>query len=53
MSSYESFCMRFYETDDPRIKTYKNILSEVEDTFEAIMPLYKAMTFRIPVSQRL
>lgn len=53
MSGYESFCMRFYETDDPRIKTYKNILSEVEDTFEAIMPLYKAMTFRIPVSQRL
>ena len=53
MTGYESFCMRFYETDDVRIKTYKNILKEVEETFDAIMPLYTAMTYRIPVGQRI
>lgn len=53
MLGYESFCMRYYETDDPRIKTYKNILHEVYTTFDAIMPIYQAMTFRIPVGQRL
>lgn len=52
MAGFESFCMRHYETHDLRIKTYKNILNEVYKTFEAILPLYKAMTFRIPVNQR-
>ncbi|MFB7159530.1 phospholipase D family protein [Lysinibacillus sp. NPDC056232] len=53
MLGYESFCMRYYETDDPHIKTYKNISHEVSTIFDAIMPLYQAMTFRIPVEQRL
>lgn len=53
MLGYESFCMRFYETNDLRIKTYKTILQEIENTFETMLPLYKAMTYRIPLGQRI
>lgn len=52
MDGFESFCMRHYDTDNLRIKTENNILNEVYETFEAILPLYKAMTYRIPVDQR-
>ncbi|WP_342598780.1 phospholipase D family protein [Psychrobacillus sp. FSL H8-0483] len=52
MDGFESFCMRHYDVDDERIKTERNIINEVYETFEAILPLYKAMTFRIPVDVR-
>lgn len=52
MDGFESFCMRHYDTDDLRIKTENKILSEVYITFEAILPLYKVMTYRVPVDQR-
>ena len=43
---YESFCMKAYAPEDPRIKTYKGILNEISATFTAIMPLYNVMTYR-------
>lgn len=52
MDGYESMCMRFYLPDDERIKTYKQIVHELQETFKAILPLYNAMTYRIPVKQR-
>lgn len=53
MDGYESFCMKFYHCDDVKIQTYKQIIKELQDTFIAILPLYTAMTYRIPKSQRL
>lgn len=53
MDGYESFCMKFYHCDDVKIQTYKQIIKELQDTFITILPLYTAMTYRIPKSQRL
>lgn len=52
LEGYESFCMRFFETDNTRIKTYKDVVRELCATFDAIMPLYEAMAFRVPVGMR-
>ncbi|CAM3975861.1 hypothetical protein FO499_27150 [Bacillus anthracis] len=48
----ESFCMCHFELDDERIKTRGSILKEAMKLYEVLMPLYKAMTFRIPSSMR-
>lgn len=48
----ESFCMRHYTLNDERIKTKESIVKEALNTFKTLMPIYQAMTFRIPASMR-
>ena len=48
----ESFCMRHYQLSDNRIKTKDSIMKEALETFKTLMPIYQAMTFRIPASMR-
>lgn len=46
---YESFCLRYFALDDAAIKTEQAIVSLVKETFTVMMPLYEAMTFRMPI----
>ncbi|MCM3541754.1 phospholipase D family protein [Priestia megaterium] len=48
----ESFCMRHFHLDDERIRTKERILTEALKTYKVLIPIYQAMTYRIPASMR-
>ncbi|KQU24049.1 hypothetical protein ASG65_19125 [Bacillus sp. Leaf13] len=48
----ESFCMRHLPLYDERIRTKDGIIKEALNTFTTLIPLYQALTFRIPASMR-
>lgn len=48
----ESFCMSHFSLNDDSIKTKDCIVKQALKTYEALMPIYQAMTFRIPASMR-
>jgi hypothetical protein len=44
--------MRNFTLNDDRIRTKEYIVKEALKTFNTLMPVYQAMTFRIPASMR-
>lgn len=48
----ESFCIRRYQPLDSILKEQATIVTEAVKTYKILMPLYKAMTYRVPINQR-
>lgn len=48
-----SYCRCYFQNDDKQIASFKEIVSLVEEHFLALLPLYNAMTYRIPKKDRL